>query len=49
MAAVVSIAERFVALSKNAPPGQTIHYVLFNAEEHGIISGQEPTRASSGR
>jgi Zn-dependent M28 family amino/carboxypeptidase len=37
MAAVVSIAERLVALARDRPPARTIRFVLFNAEEYGFV------------
>ena len=44
MAAVMSIAERFVALSGSAPPNRTIRFVLFNAEEHGLVGSKAYAR-----
>ena len=44
MAAVTSIAERFVELSKNSPPLRTIRFVLFNAEEQGLVGSKAYAR-----
>jgi leucyl aminopeptidase len=44
MAAVMSIAERFVALAGSALPNRTIRFVLFNAEEHGLVGSKAYAR-----
>ena len=40
IAAVLSIAERFVAMSQTAPLARTIRFVLFNAEEEGLVGSR---------
>lgn len=45
VAAVLAIAERFVALSSTTPPARTIRFVLFNAEEEGLVGSKAYARA----
>jgi hypothetical protein len=44
MAAVLSIAEMFIGLSSSAPPARTIRFVLFNAEEQGLVGSKAYAR-----
>jgi hypothetical protein len=49
VAAVLAIAQRFAALAAVAPPARTIRFVLFNAEEQGLIGSQAYARRSKSR
>jgi hypothetical protein len=40
VAAVLAIAERFVRMSAGRPPARTIRFVLFNAEEEGLVGSR---------
>lgn len=44
MAAVLSIAERFVIMSERERLVRTIRFVLFNAEEHGLVGSKAYAR-----
>ncbi|MGX1008012.1 hypothetical protein AB7M74_001872 [Bradyrhizobium japonicum] len=44
MAAVLAIAERFVTMSEREPLVRTVRFVLFNAEEHGLVGSKAYAR-----
>jgi hypothetical protein len=47
VAAVLAIAERLKALADSQPARRTIRFVLFNAEEHGLVGSQTYARAQA--
>ncbi len=48
VAAVLAIAERFIALSAaDAPPAHTVQFVLFNDEENGLVGSKAYARQLS--
>lgn len=47
VAAVLSIAERLKALANQQAPRRAIRFVLFNAEEHGLVGSQAYARAQA--
>ena len=49
MAAVLAIAGRFAALAATGQPARTVRFVLFNAEEQGLIGSQAYARRSKSR
>lgn len=49
MAAVLAIAERCAALAKDAFPKRTLRFVLFNAEEQGLVGSQAYARRAKAR
>ncbi|HKB05210.1 MAG TPA: M20/M25/M40 family metallo-hydrolase [Gemmataceae bacterium] len=49
VAGVLAIAERIAALAGAAPPARTIRFVLFNAEEQGLIGSKAYARRSKAR
>ncbi len=49
VAAVLTIAKRFATLAATATPARTVRFVLFNAEEQGLIGSQAYARRSKSR
>lgn len=49
VAAVLALASRFVALSEAAPLARSVRFVLFNAEEEGLVGSQIYARAEQAR
>lgn len=49
VAAVLAIAERFAALSAVNPLARTVRFVLFNAEEQGLVGSAAYARRSKAR
>jgi leucyl aminopeptidase len=49
MAAVLATAERCAVLAAAGPPARTLRFVLFNAEEQGLIGSQMYARRSKAR
>lgn len=49
VAAVLAIAGRFAALAAAVQPARTVRFVLFNAEEQGLIGSQAYARRSKSR
>jgi hypothetical protein len=49
VAAVLAMARRLAALAATAPPARTVRFVLFNAEEQGLIGSQAYARRSKSR
>jgi Zn-dependent M28 family amino/carboxypeptidase len=49
VAAVLTIAKRFATLAATAPPARTVRFILFNAEEQGLIGSQAYARRAKSR
>jgi hypothetical protein len=49
VAAVLAIAERLVALARTSRPARTVRFVLFNAEEQGLVGSGAYARRSKAR
>jgi len=49
VAAVLAIAERFKELAAASAPRRRIRFVLFNAEEHGLVGSKAYARAQAAR
>ncbi|PSB05126.1 M20/M25/M40 family metallo-hydrolase [Merismopedia glauca] len=47
VAAVLAIADIFQQLASNKPPKRSLRFVLFNAEEHGLIGSKAYARAQA--
>ena len=49
IAAVIAIAGRFATLASTNPPARTVRFVLFNAEEQGLLGSQAYARRCKSR
>lgn len=49
VAAVLAVARRFAAVATDITPARTVRFVLFNAEEQGLIGSQAYARRSKAR
>ena len=49
VAAVLALAEGFAALAATSPPARTLRFVLFNAEEEGLVGSRAYARLQRAR